>query len=87
MSLTAEQKDVIVAQMLSVWKNTKQDTISMEKELYLDFFSFLRPIHTVHNKRTGNPIIFVFNRLDTIRETKIRYNFREMGELDASQLR
>ena len=77
MKLTEEQRDVFIAKILTVWKATNRPTISLEKDVYISLFSFLTPIHTVHDKLTGDPVIFLFPRKKAIDQTKKQYNMRE----------
>ena len=78
--LSSLAKEVFLVDMISTWSSSPRKTVSIEKDLYIEFFSFLKPVHTIHDRATGNPIFFLFNRLELIEAVKKKYNFQEQGK-------
>ena len=83
--MNEEDKAIFVARTISSWRGSGS-TVSLDKRVYLSFFSTLKPVHTIHNKKTGDPIFILVNRQEAIDLAKKVYNLKTLppGKKEAS---
>lgn len=74
-----EDKAIFVARTISSWRG-KSENVSLDKRVYMSFFSTLKPVHTVHDKKTRDPIFILVNRKDAIESAKKVYNLKTKGD-------
>lgn len=67
-------RDTLVAQFLTNWRSQKRDTVSISIGDFKEFFPFLQPVHTIHDKESGDIQYLVFSREYVIKQVKSHYN-------------
>lgn len=66
--ISSDKLQVISMKLLSRWKRSKRKVVTLDAQLYKDYFSFLTPRNMVIDSKNTDRILFVqFDRLAAIK--------------------
>ena len=72
--------EAIVATTCSIWERCKRETVSIDAQIFIKIFPFLKIIHTIHDQG-GNPYLILVNREDAIKKVTNHYGLKRGDQI------